>query len=101
MKYENSNYELVSDKTINFCHAEDHPQSYNYDFHGSIKFKELTFPELIQECPYTTIRITNGTRTFMDSCFPNGKYKTITTIMDDSDDKIFEIIFYEDLFMSR
>jgi hypothetical protein len=58
---------------------------------------EITFPGLVKPCPYTEIRIINGTRHFYNYYWPNGKYKTIMTIMDDQDDNIFEVIYYEDL----
>lgn len=58
---------------------------------------EITFPGLVKECPYNEIKVINGTRHFYNYYWPNGEYKTITTIMDDQDDKIFEVIYYEDL----
>lgn len=58
---------------------------------------ELTFPGMIRSCPYTEIKVLNGTRQFLTHTWPNGKYKTITTVMDELDDKIFEVIYYEDL----
>lgn len=69
----------------------------NDDFHLHIKFNELTFSGLIHKCPYTEIKVVNGRRRFLDHTWPSGKYKTITTIMDSIDDKIFEFIVYEDL----
>lgn len=91
---------MITDKRVNFCDVNEHPEHYNFEFLGHVKFMELTFSGLERACPYAEIRVINGSRHFLNYTWPNGKYKTITTIIDDLDDKIFEVIYYENLFSS-
>jgi hypothetical protein len=89
---------LIADKKVDFCEVNDHPEKFNDEFLGHVKFMEITFPGLVKPCPYTDIRVMNGTRHFYNYVIPNGQYKTIMTILDDQDDKIFEVIYHEDLY---
>lgn len=96
-KIENGEESLMTDRKVDFCKVNDHPDDFNFEFLGHVKFMEITFPGLVKACPYSEIKVINGTRQFFNHVWPNGKYKTITTIMDDQDDNIFEVIYYEDL----
>lgn len=76
-------------------HLNDHNVQSSND---QATFMELTFTGLIRPCPYSAIRVINGSRLHLDHSLPNGKYKTITKIMDnESDENIFEVIYYEEL----
>ena len=88
---------MIADKTVDFCTHPDSLVDNDSVFNLHIKFNELTFSGLVHKCPYTQIKVDNGRRQFLDHSWPSGKYKTITTIMDKSDDKIFEVIYYENL----
>ena len=58
---------------------------------------EVIFADLIQPCPYSDIKVVNGSRLHLNHTLPNGKYKTVTTIMDEKDDEIFEVVYYEEI----
>lgn len=88
IKIEEEEDQLIIDKTVNCVNNSeltDHPI-----------VTDLTFMGLIQPCPYSEIKVINESRTLLKNTWPSGKYKIITTIMDDRDDKIFEVIYYEE-----
>lgn len=69
----------------------------NADTANHAVFMELTFSELIRACPYSEVKVINGSRLDLDHSLANGKYKTTTTITDSKDAKIFEVIYYEEI----
>lgn len=81
---------LASDKTVNYCIAHDVHEDEKQ------KFLELSFSGLIRPCPLSAINVVNGSRLKNFDMRVTGKYKTITTIFDDLDDKIFEVVYYEE-----
>lgn len=87
---------LLSERKVNFC---EHLGSYGAELgdheHGSVM--ELTFTGLVQPCPYAQIKVINGSRLHSNQTLPSGKYKTITRIVDDHNEKIFEVVYCEEI----
>lgn len=91
---------LISDRNVNFCQSVNHLNQHhgkNVDTANQALFMELTFSELIRACPYSEVKVINGSRVDLDHSLANGKYKTSTTITDSRDAKIFEVIYYEEI----
>ena len=69
-------------------------------FYGAILWLNETFPGLVQKCPYTTFKVTNGTFSlrrngeYIFQSYANGKFRASFIFFDDIDDFIGEIIFY-------
>lgn len=83
---------------MNFCDAIDVVKTRNTEAINHAIFMELIFADLVKPCPYSEIKVINGSRLHLNHTLPNGRYKTVTTIMDDKDDEIFEVIYsYEEI----
>lgn len=83
---------------MNFCDVIDQVKPMNAKSIDHAVFMEVIFADLIHPCPYSEIKVVNGSRLHLNHTLPIGKYKTVTTILDPSDDKIFEVIYYEEIF---
>lgn len=99
--YNDTDEYLISDRNVNFCqsvaHLNQHHGKNSEMFSSHAFFMELTFSELVQACPYSEVKVINGSRVDLDHSLANGKYKTSTTITDSRDAKIFEVIYYEEI----
>lgn len=98
--YNDTDEYLISDRNVNFCQSVSHLNQHygkNADTSNHALFMELTFSELMRACPYSEVKVINGSRLDLDHSLANGKYKTTTTITDASDAKIFEVIYYEEI----
>lgn len=95
IELENAENHLISERTVNLCDVIEEVKTHN-NVDRAI-FMELIFVDLIQPCPYSQIKVINSSRLHFNHSLPNGIYKTVTTIMDDDDDKIFEVIYFEEI----
>lgn len=96
IKIEEDEDQLINDKTVNHCDVM-HGSGNQTGIIDHTMLMDLTFTGLVQPCPYSEIKVSNGSRIHSNHALPSGNYKTITTIMDDSDDKVFEVIYFENL----
>lgn len=96
IKIEEDEDQLINDKTVNFCDGM-YGSGNQTGIIDHTMLMDLTFTGIIQACPYSEIKVSNGSRIHSNNALAIGNYKTITTIMDDSDDKVFEVIYFEDL----
>lgn len=98
--YDDADENLINDRNVNFCQTMEHlnqQHGKNADTANQALFMELTFSDLIRACPYSEVKVINGSRVDLDHSLANGKYKTSTTITDSRDAKIFEVIYYEEI----
>ena len=65
-KIENGEESLITDKKVDFREVNDHPDKFNYEFLGHVKFMEITFQSLVKSCPYSETKVFNGTLQFLN-----------------------------------
>jgi hypothetical protein len=78
----------------------------NSPLKGALEYLNGTFPGFIKHCPISAINVVNATfdatnnttSKFTLSPLPNGIYKIYLTFYDDIDEKIFQLIFHQEIY---
>lgn len=88
---------LLRNYNFDFCTYKTNAEAIDRHNRGHLNFLDTTFPGLIQQCPYTSIKVVDGIRRGHAYYWPNGTYKTVLRLFNKEDENIFELTYVEDL----
>lgn len=94
MKLGEDKKQIITDRIVVLCDATKSSKKKTQPIDHMI-LMDLVFMGIIKPCPYSEIKVFNISRAHFSPSLPTGNYKTTMKIMDDSDDKVFEVLYYD------